>query len=351
MRRPECPEGTHLQVRATHASAGMFPRYFCTDNAFIEKANMNNSNEHSTAVITNGDVNATLLHEHIGGVMIFPWRENHLVGPITSYKFSKNSSNVSTANEDRAHFMASLDWGSYTSILAQLEMQSNLLSSPLHTEITLMFERDLYDFLQISQVISLLQVSPLFPPPRISICISDTPLHSKTNTELEDLYETRTELSDSDTQMYASFWEEFTSPHAMSLSHLQLGNVQSARTGWTEIDRQLKYFARLVEGGFTEFEKHVIASIQECSLNADATLVDSFRAFQKLSAYGHKIPDTTYLNCAQRLANQPESITLYPISTKLSAFNLPPLSSLKVDRSRHYFGSHLVEELNLTGEI
>ncbi len=92
--------------------------------------------------VTNGDVVAGRLRE-AGLSEVLPWREVLHEGPVPA---------GSDLHEIRARFLASCGWASYDEALATLESQEAALAAA--DEVLLWFERDLFDQLQLVQILA-----------------------------------------------------------------------------------------------------------------------------------------------------------------------------------------------------
>ncbi len=99
-------------------------------------------------LITNGDSAAYLLQEAGIGNKILPWRDVLHEGPLP-----QDQDDLQLA-ETRARFIVSQHWGEYGPTLKQFRERDELLArGAAYTRISLWFEHDLYDQLQLIQVL------------------------------------------------------------------------------------------------------------------------------------------------------------------------------------------------------
>src|SRR6185369_11209179 len=98
--------------------------------------------------ITNGDTAVQTLES--GGVAgdILPWRDVLHDGPVPADLSLDELSRV------RARFIADCGWGEFEDVVADFESRDRTLTSfGDHGEVTLWFEHDLYDQLQLIQLL------------------------------------------------------------------------------------------------------------------------------------------------------------------------------------------------------
>ncbi|QPJ65669.1 MAG: DUF1835 domain-containing protein [Candidatus Nitrohelix vancouverensis] len=107
-------------------------------------------------LITNGDSAAHLLQQAGIGSKILPWRDVLHEGPIP-----QDQDDLQLA-ETRARFIVSQRWGEYGPTLKQFRERDELLArGSAYNRISLWFEHDLYDQLQLLQVLDRCKALPL----------------------------------------------------------------------------------------------------------------------------------------------------------------------------------------------
>src|SRR4051794_39408890 len=98
--------------------------------------------------VTNGDSAVNPIREAVRSNEVLPWRDVLHEGPTPAGLTLEKMTDV------RARFLADCGWGKYKDIRREMGgRDSALLSSP---QITLWFEHDLYDQLQLIQILSAL---------------------------------------------------------------------------------------------------------------------------------------------------------------------------------------------------
>ena len=103
-----------------------------------------------TLHVTNGDSAISALRA--GGIVgpILPWRDVLHDGPVRALDWAE-------LRQERARFIASRGWDSYEDTLAQFTSRDTTLLAALRdgTDVALWFEHDLYDQLQLVQVLAM----------------------------------------------------------------------------------------------------------------------------------------------------------------------------------------------------
>lgn len=99
-------------------------------------------------IITNGDAAGELLRSTMQGAEILPWRDVLHEGPVPK------TDTIEELSEIRADFLADRGWGTHVEIIEALKARDRGLA--INTEfdrVTLWFEHDLYDQLQLIQIL------------------------------------------------------------------------------------------------------------------------------------------------------------------------------------------------------
>lgn len=100
-------------------------------------------------IITNGDSAAATIKQANIDAEILPWRDILHDGPVP------NGKTLQALSEIRARFIAHSGWGNFQEIQEQFTSRDKHLQSALsHQEVILWFEHDLYDQLQLWQLLS-----------------------------------------------------------------------------------------------------------------------------------------------------------------------------------------------------
>src|SRR6185295_20229923 len=110
--------------------------------------------------ITNGDVAGGLLQHAIAGRLIangpvVPWLDVLHEGPVCAGR------GLDELSRERAAFIAACGWGPLSEVASSFERRDALLrTAPTHDEVVLWFEHDLYDQLQLIQLLDWFAAHP-----------------------------------------------------------------------------------------------------------------------------------------------------------------------------------------------
>ncbi len=172
-----------------------------------------NAEEGVTLHITNGDSVACKLRETGVTGRVLPWRDVLHEGPVPGGISDEELRKV------RAKFISDQGWGEYEAIIKDFEERDQaLFACNRHDEIILWFEHDLYDQLQLIQIIDGLAREGVNPDSVSLICVDRFPsvkrfvgLGQLTVDELLSLYPSRRELSDHTFEVASEAWRAFRS--------------------------------------------------------------------------------------------------------------------------------------------
>lgn len=119
--------------------------------------------------VTNGDVTGDLLGETGLARHVLPWRDVLHEGPVPA------GTDEAELRRIRARFLAGEDTGGVEGILAGLVARDRTLEGACGGEYVLWFEADLYDQLQIVQVLARLASLGVAPERIILVCVGEYP--------------------------------------------------------------------------------------------------------------------------------------------------------------------------------
>ncbi|RPI65781.1 MAG: hypothetical protein EHM43_03295 [Ignavibacteriae bacterium] len=161
--------------------------------------------------VTNGDVIAERLSNIGMQGIILPWREILHEGPRAPYK-GFDTTQRALVNLVRADFIADQGWGgeSAPNILFDMTQRDALLLDRPWDEVVLWFERDLYDQLSLSQVLTLLEGGGRFTEPGVTLVFSDQHLHTLTDDELRNRFDRRMIVDRDLLDHYRAFYQTFS---------------------------------------------------------------------------------------------------------------------------------------------
>lgn len=156
--------------------------------------------------ITNGDVAANTLREAGIEGEVLPWRDVLHEGPVPAGLGLHELSRI------RARYIADCGWAGFEAVLADFHARDTLLESSLHrTEVTLWFEHDLYDQLQLLQLLDWFAVQ-VPGTMRLSLICSDQYLGRLPAAGMAALFPARAPVTVAQLQLAQRAWRAFRAP-------------------------------------------------------------------------------------------------------------------------------------------
>jgi hypothetical protein len=158
--------------------------------------------------ITNGDCAVTVLSQVVQGP-ILPWRDVLHEGPVRA------GLSLEDLSRERAQFIADAGWGEFATVLKSFQERDALFRrGGEHDEIVLWFEHDLYDQLQLIQVLD--GLSALRGPPISLVCEAEY-LGNMAPERAAELFSLRTPLTRRHFQEAQSAWAAFRSADPLQI--------------------------------------------------------------------------------------------------------------------------------------
>ena len=210
--------------------------------------------------ITNGDIAADLIRQTGIGGEVLPWRDVLHEGPLPA------GLSLEEMSEVRAHFLAQPGMAdSFEEMRAEFRTRDATLAARLGEEIVLWFEADLYDQLQIVQILDWLgsraatQVS--------LICIGEHPgvarfigLGQLTAQELARLYPARRPITRPQLKVAHQAWTALTAPDPEQLNRLTREDTSALEFLGPALLRLLAEYP-LTNNGLGETERQVLRAL------------------------------------------------------------------------------------------
>jgi hypothetical protein len=159
--------------------------------------------------ITNGDCAVAVLERAVQGEFL-PWRDVLHEGPVHA------GLPLDALSRRRAAFIAGAGWAGEAEVQASFEERdATLRDAGRHDEVVLWFEHDLYDQLQLAQ---LLDWFALHPHRRLSLVCEAEYLGSMTPARAADLFAMRRGVSAGQLRAGAAAWAAFGSANPFAIS-------------------------------------------------------------------------------------------------------------------------------------
>lgn len=211
--------------------------------------------------VTNGDVAADLIRQTGLPGTVLPWRDVLHEGPLP------DGLTLEEMSEVRAHFLAQPGTaGPFEQTLEEFRARDATLAAGLGEEIVLWFEADLYDQLQIIQILDWLGHRA---NSGISlICIGDYPdlarfvgLGQLTAEQLAGLFSARYAITPSQLQLAGRAWKAVTAPDPELLNRLTREDCSALAFLGPALLRFLAEYP-LTNNGLGETERQVLRALE-----------------------------------------------------------------------------------------
>ena len=212
--------------------------------------------------ITNGGSAANGLREAGLPGAIVAWNDVLHEGPVPAGLVPEALRDV------RARFLAASGWASYEMALAEFTRRDDALArAATQEEVVLWFERDLYDQLQLLQILDRLAQQPPGPPRFSLIAIDRFPgvvrfhgLGQLTSGQLATLYPTRRRITAPELALGRAAWRAFTAPVPTAIADLLAGDLSALPFLRAALLRHLEQFPA-VAGGLARTERQILQAL------------------------------------------------------------------------------------------
>ncbi|MGE5261480.1 MAG: DUF1835 domain-containing protein [Actinomycetota bacterium] len=155
-------------------------------------------------IITNGDAAGELLRRAISGAEVLPWRDVLHEGPVPQTK------TLAELTAIRAIYLADRGWGERDEIAANLQARDRGLARASHFDrVVLWFEHDLYDQLQLLQILDWFSQEE---PPELLLVQASEFLGRQTEDEIEALRVSEQPVTQEQLALAAEAWAAFRAP-------------------------------------------------------------------------------------------------------------------------------------------
>lgn len=222
-------------------------------------------------IITNGDSAAGAIKETGIHGEILPWRDVLHDGPVPQTVLLAELSKI------RTQFIADLGWGTYADVLDNFEKRDKVLMSfKKFDEIVLWFEHDLYDQLQLLQLLAWFADHTPFSTPIFLICknefVAETPL-----LKLPAVFAARQPITNAQLALGKSAWEAFCATAPALLMTLLRKNMSTLPFLKSALIRLCEEYPN-AESGLSRNEQQIL----EVTAAGPVQPGDLFKAVQKL---------------------------------------------------------------------
>ena len=241
--------------------------------------------------ITNGDESARRIREAGVPGEILPWRDALHEGPVPAGISTKE------LRELRARFIDAQGWWPMRSALADLTKRDDLLARAKGgDEIVLWFEHDLYDQLQLLQVLNDATL-PARGVAKLSLIQADTYLTSLKPGAFEVLFPDRQPVSAAQIELAHKAWKAFRSTDASTLSALLRQDTSALPHLEAALVRHLEEFPS-VSNGLSRSEAQALEGVD----GGKKTLREAFKAAHHDREERVFMGDAVFASCLERLS-------------------------------------------------
>ncbi len=222
-------------------------------------------------IVTNGDSAVSALKNAGIPGHIFPWRDVLHEGPVPATESLEAESDV------RAEFIAGRGWGPPDRVRQDFRLRDKKLESARHhDELVLWFEHDLYDQLQLLQILRYLGMEP--PEDTILSLVCRDAFVTHTSAELlGQWFEDREPLDDAQISLGREAWDAFTQPTPQSWAALLESDTAALPFLADSVERHLEELPGSSDG-LSRSERQILTAVEQ----GHATPGAVFRASQEM---------------------------------------------------------------------
>jgi hypothetical protein len=234
--------------------------------------------------VTNGDIVRGVLEEAGLPGEVTPWRDVLHEGPAPA------GLSLAELRALRGRFVAERGWSSHAEALAGFERRDLALASERH-EVVLWFEADLYDQLQLVQVLERLD---RFSAPASLVSVAS--FAGLEPAPARALYAARRGVTDAQRELGRRAWHAFCSPDPTAIEELAAADTAALPELRSALRRHLEQFPSL-ENGLARTERQILEAVA-----AGASLASEIFCVQQAKEERPFMGDSTLFGYIDRLA-------------------------------------------------
>jgi hypothetical protein len=278
----------------------------------------------TTLNVTNGDETVDLLRQSAAPGEVLPWRDILHEGPVPAGLSLEELSGV------RARFISGCLWGgSFEQVLAEFSARDDTLKQfKRFDEITLWFEHDLYDQLQLLQLLHWFVLRQQVSPSLKLVCIGEHPgverfmgLAQLSPDQLSGLYDERSDVTAEMLALGDRAWKAFTNPRAAAVQDLLREELSALPFLRAALVRHLEQFPS-TRNGLSRTETQILEAVE----TGPAELGQVFRQSQIEREERPFMGDWPFLMHVQTLGAGHEPLLEFEDGQGLGRSDGPPFS-------------------------
>lgn len=210
--------------------------------------------------ITNGDIAAAVLAQlRVGPVL--PWRDVLHEGPVRA------GLTLEELSTERAAFISDAGWGALAEVLESFRQRDAVLRAATeHDEVVLWFEHDLYDQLQLIQLLDWFVSHPV---KRLSLVCEAEYLGPMPPGRAAELFAVRKPITPRQLEIGEAAWLAFRSPHPAPIGEVLGHDLQPLPFLRAALVRHLEEFPWL-DDGLSRTERAVLDALASGPLSFGA---------------------------------------------------------------------------------
>jgi hypothetical protein len=217
--------------------------------------------------ITNGDLAAGTLSEAGVEGKIVPWRDVLHEGPVDS------SLSLEDLSKERAAFIAEQGWDDFAHVSGSFVERDRVIRHlDYFDEVVLWFEDDLYDQLQLIQLLDFFGRGPARGK-TLSVIVVDGYIPPLSIVQIKQLDEKRPRVTQEQLDLAKRAWKAFGSADPTSISKLLDENTSALKYVASALRRHLEEFPSLV-GGLSRSEREALTAINAGQSTPVAAFLD-----------------------------------------------------------------------------
>ena len=288
----------------------------------VRRPVLNPESQVLTLHVTNGDGAAGGLTRSGLPGDILSWRDILHDGPVPC------DDDLQSFRATRAEFLATRGWASVSEVVADLTARDTRLNDvDVSDEVVLWFEPDLFDQLQLIQVLGRIASRASGPRPRVTIAPADCFLAPLTPDKFVPLYNARRTVTASDITHGADAWRAFTSSSPVDLAPMadRLDASIGARTYSANTDARLPHLAAALRRQLEEFPdaQHGLSrterQICEALYPGQLSLAKLFQTSSQASESWAFLGDWSFAWYTQRLSDFLRPLVMHTNNTRVVA--------------------------------
>jgi hypothetical protein len=257
--------------------------------------------------ITNGDSAASTLSEAGVAGKIIPWRDVLHEGPVDS------SLSLEELSNDRARFIAEQGWDDFAHVSGNFAERDRVIRHlDYFDEVVLWFEDDLYDQLQLIQLLDFFGRGAASGK-TLSLIVVDGYIPPLSVAELNQLDKTRSRVTPEQLELAKRAWKAFGSADPDSISRLLDENTSAIRYLAPALRRHLEEFPSSVNG-LSRSEREALTAIEAGHTTPVAAFLEVARKQESIF-----LGDIIFYSYLERLSGKKDALVTWKDGTPVIA--------------------------------